>query len=116
MFSSIVLPSITYGLPVYGASEAELTAMQCFLDRCYKLKYTSKSFSIKSKLKGGNMLQAINCRVVAVVGYAAGMVERTNLQIIDRKTHKLMTLHHPCICRLISTGFTLKDQWVVEDL
>ena len=71
---------------------------------------------LKSKLKGGNMLQAINCRVVAVVGYAAGMVERTNLQIIDRKTHKLMTLHHPCICRLISTGFTLKDQWVVEDL
>ena len=33
LFSSIVLPSITYGLPVYGASEAELTAMQCFLDR-----------------------------------------------------------------------------------
>ena len=29
----------------------------------------------KSKLKGGNMVQAINCRVV---GYAAGMVERTN--------------------------------------
>lgn len=36
-FSSIVLPSITYGLPVYGASEAELTAMQCFLDRCYNV-------------------------------------------------------------------------------
>ena len=42
LFSSIVLPSITYGLPVYGASEAELTAMQYFLDRCYKRKYTSK--------------------------------------------------------------------------
>ena len=41
VFSSIVLPSITYGLPVYGASEAEMTAMQCFLDRCYKRKYTS---------------------------------------------------------------------------
>lgn len=47
LFSSIVLPSITYGLSVYGASEAELTAMQSFLDRCYKRKYTSKSFSIK---------------------------------------------------------------------
>ena len=46
-----MLPSITYGLPVYGASEAELTAMQCFLDRCYKRKYTSKSFSIKHLLK-----------------------------------------------------------------
>ena len=41
LFSSIVLPSITYGLPVNGASEAELIAMQCFLDRCYKRKYTS---------------------------------------------------------------------------
>ena len=50
-FSSIVLPSITYGLPVYGASEAELTATQCFLDRCYKRKYTSKSFSIKNRLE-----------------------------------------------------------------
>ena len=30
---------------------AELTAMQCFLDRCYKRKYTSKSFSIKHLLE-----------------------------------------------------------------
>ena len=51
LFSSIVLPSITYGLPVYGASEAELTAMHCFLDRCYRRKYTSKSFSIKRLLE-----------------------------------------------------------------
>ena len=51
LFSSIVLPSITYELPVYGASEAELTAMQCFLDRCCKRKYTSKSFSIKHLLE-----------------------------------------------------------------
>ena len=74
---------------------------------------------IKSRLKGGNMFQAINCRVVAVVGYAAGMVERTKileLQIVDRKMCKLMTLRHSCICRLILAGFTLKDQWVVEDL
>ena len=49
----------------------------------------------------------------------AGMVERTKileLQIVDRKMPKLMTLRHSCICRLISTGFTLKDQGVVEDL
>ena len=51
LFSSIVLPSVTYGLPVYGAFEAKLTAMQCFLDRCYKPKYTSKSFSIKHLLE-----------------------------------------------------------------
>ena len=49
LFSSIVLPSITYGLPVYGASEAELTTMHCFLDRCYKRKYIS--ISIKHLLE-----------------------------------------------------------------
>ena len=51
LFSSIVLPSITYGLRVYGASEAELTAMQSFLDRRYKRKYTPEFFSIKHLLE-----------------------------------------------------------------
>ena len=51
LFSSIVLPSITYGLLVYGVSETELTAMQCFLDRCYRRKYTSNFFSIKYLLE-----------------------------------------------------------------
>ena len=51
LFSSILLPSNNYGLPVYGASEAELTAKQCFLDRCYKRKYTSRSFSVKQLLE-----------------------------------------------------------------
>ena len=52
---------------------------------------------LKSKLNGGNMVQAINCRAVAVVQYAAGIVESTKeeLQIMDRKTSKLMTLHRP---------------------
>ena len=50
----------------------------------------------KSKMNGGNMVLEINCRVVAVVGYAAGMVEWTKileLQIVDKKMRKLMTLH-----------------------
>ena len=50
----------------------------------------------KSKLNGGNMVQAISCRAVTVVRYEAGIVEWTKeeLQIMDRKTRKLMTLHH----------------------
>ena len=70
----------------------------------------------KSKMNGGKMVQEISCRVVAVVWYVAGIVEWTKileLQIVDRKMRNLC---HSCICRLISTGFTLKDQWVVEDL
>jgi len=31
-FSSIVLPNISYALPVYGASESELSIAQQFLD------------------------------------------------------------------------------------
>ena len=51
---------------------------------------------LKSKLIVGNMFQAMNFRAVALVRYAAGMVEWTKeeLQIMDRKTGKLMTLHH----------------------
>ena len=67
------------------------------------------------------MVQAINCRAVTVVRYAAGKVDWTKeeLQIVSRKTRKLMTLSRLyimlCIRRLILTGFTLKDQRVIED-
>ena len=68
------------------------------------------------------MVQAINCRAVTVVRYAAGKVDWTKeeLQIVGRKTRKLMILSRLyimlCIRRLILTGFTLKDQRVVEEI
>lgn len=51
LFKSIILPNITYGLSVYGASEPDLKIVQRFLDRCYKRRYTSQSFSIYELLK-----------------------------------------------------------------
>ena len=36
LFRSLVLPNITYGLSIYGASESDLNVVQRFLDRCYK--------------------------------------------------------------------------------
>ncbi|XP_044169590.1 uncharacterized protein LOC122953688 isoform X1 [Acropora millepora] len=51
LFSSIVLPSITYALSVYGASESELTIAQQFLDRCFKRRYISKKLEIGELLK-----------------------------------------------------------------
>ena len=37
LFNAIVrLAKITYGLPVYGASKANLNAIECFLKRCFK--------------------------------------------------------------------------------
>ena len=40
LFKAIVLPKITYALPVYGASQVDLNTIQCFLKRCNKRRYT----------------------------------------------------------------------------
>ena len=50
LFSSIVLPNITYALSA-GASESELTIAQQFLDRCFKRRYISKKLEIGELLK-----------------------------------------------------------------
>ena len=46
LFNTIVLPNINYALSVYATSESDLTPVQCFLDRCFKRKYTSKTVSV----------------------------------------------------------------------
>ena len=48
LFSTIVLPNINYALSVHAASasESDLISVQCFLDRCFKRKYTSKPVSV----------------------------------------------------------------------
>ena len=45
---SVVLPNITYGLSVYGASNAEINVLQQFLDRCYKLRFISTQLNLRS--------------------------------------------------------------------
>ena len=47
LFSALVLPNFTYGLPVYGAVDSDLTVIQHFLDRCFKRKYTSKRWTFE---------------------------------------------------------------------
>ncbi len=51
LFNSIVMPNILNGLLVYGAAVAELTTMQCFLDRCKKRRYTLEEVNIREVLK-----------------------------------------------------------------
>ena len=41
LFQSLVLPKISYGLPVYVASLPELNTVQQFLRRCHKRRYIS---------------------------------------------------------------------------
>ena len=51
LFYSIVLPNITYGLSVYGASVAEIDVLRQFLDRCCKLRFISTQLIIRSLLQ-----------------------------------------------------------------
>ena len=51
LFSALVLPNFTYGLPVYGTVDSDLTVIQNFLDRCYKRKYTFKRIDIRELLE-----------------------------------------------------------------
>ena len=55
---------------------------------------------LKSKLNGGNIVKAINTWAVPVVRYSGGIVDWTkeDVENMDRKTRKLMTIHralHP---------------------
>ena len=51
LFSALVLPNFTYGVPVYGAADSDLTVIKNFLDRCFKGKYTSKRMDIRELLE-----------------------------------------------------------------
>ena len=44
-------PNFTYGLPVYGAVDSDLMVIQKFLDRCFKMKYTSRRMDIRELLE-----------------------------------------------------------------
>ena len=50
-FRSIALTKLTYGLPIYAFSTPELTAVQNFLQRCYKSKYISYQINIYDVLE-----------------------------------------------------------------
>lgn len=51
LFKAIVLPKIAYTLPVYGASQADLNTVKCFLKRCNKRRYTSELINIYDLLE-----------------------------------------------------------------
>ena len=51
LLSSLVLPNFTYGLPVYGAIDSDLTVIQNFMDRCFKREYISKRIDIRELLE-----------------------------------------------------------------
>ena len=66
-----------------------------------KKEYIRRVRSIlKSKLNGGNIIQAINARAVSIIRYGAGIISWRvdELKAVDRKTRKLLTIYgalHP---------------------
>ena len=55
---------------------------------------------LKSSLKAGNTILAINSRAVSIIRYGAGIVDwrKAELQQMDRETRKLLTIYrsmHP---------------------
>ena len=50
-FKTIVLPSVTYSLVVYGASEPEIETVQDFLDRHQKGRYISVRWNVRALLE-----------------------------------------------------------------
>uniref|UniRef100_A0A803THT2 Reverse transcriptase domain-containing protein n=1 Tax=Anolis carolinensis TaxID=28377 RepID=A0A803THT2_ANOCA len=60
-------------------------------------EYTQRVRKIlKSKLNGGNTIKAINTWAIPVIRYTAGIINWTQVELdnLDRKTRKLMTIHH----------------------
>ena len=58
----------------------------------YKRRF---KFILESKLNGGNAVRAINTWAVAVLRYTGGILEwnKEELQNMDRKTRKIMTMN-----------------------
>ncbi|XP_022798780.1 uncharacterized protein LOC111336877 [Stylophora pistillata] len=51
LFNAIVLPNFSYALPVYDASDSDLSMIQNFLDRCLERKFMSKNVDIRDLLE-----------------------------------------------------------------
>ena len=51
LFSTLVLLNYTYGLSVYGVIVSDFTAIQNYLDRCFKRKYISKRMDFQDLLE-----------------------------------------------------------------
>ena len=56
LFSALVLPNVTYRLPLYDTVDLDLTVIQNVLDSGFKRKYTSKRMDIRELEKADRKL------------------------------------------------------------
>ena len=63
----MVLPNLVYGLSVYGASEAKISTVQCFLNRYFRRNYISYNVNIRALLE--NQGRRIYSKVFKLEGH-----------------------------------------------
>ena len=79
-----------------GVLEANDNKMKEMKERVRKEYIRRIKLLLESKLNGGNVIRAINTWAVAVLRYSGGILDWTKeeLQNMDRKTRKIMTINH----------------------
>ena len=83
-----------------GVMEADEIKMKEMNEKVRKEYFRRIRLLLESKLNGGNVIKAINTWAVAVLRYSGGILDWTQeeLEVMDRKTRKLMTINkalHP---------------------
>ena len=69
LFPSLVLPKISYVLPVYAASVPELNTVQQFLRRCHKRRFISYAIDIYDLLEktDRSIFMKISCLLICCI-------------------------------------------------
>ena len=88
------------GYKYLGILEADEMKHEETRNKVKKEYYNRVRKVLRSKLNAGNTVSALNTWAVSLVRYSAGIIKwrKEDLQVMDRKTRKLMTIHgalHP---------------------
>ena len=88
------------GYKYIGILERDDICQEKMKEKVQKVYYKRVSAVLKSKLNGGNVINAINIRAVATVRYGAGIINwnKGRLGKIDGQMRKLLNMHrdlHP---------------------
>ena len=88
------------GYKCLGILEADGINHEEMKDQVTKEYFRRLRTILKWKLNGGNIISSINSRAVLIIRYGAGIMgwTKAELQALDRKTRKMLTIygaHHP---------------------
>ena len=83
------------GYKYLGVLEADKIKDKEMKEKIQKEYFRRVRRILKSKLNSGNTILATNSRAVSLIRYGAGIISwtKSELQKIDRKTRKLMTVY-----------------------